>query len=330
MMGNTTAKKLLNEMELPVIAAPMFLISSPEMVIEACKSGVIGSFSLLNARTVDVLDEWMTRINGELEKAKSNEPERSISPWAVNLVVHRTNKRFEEDVRMIKKHKPPIVITSLGNPKEIAEIVHQYGGYVFSDVINITHAKKAAGAGVDGLVLVCNGAGGHAGTLNPMAFTAEVRQFWGGITILSGCVSRGEDILAAKVMGADLVFMGTRFISTTESLASAEYKEMLINSTIDDIIYTDAFSGVSANYLKPSIQRVGLDSDNLKKNGFVDFSELVQSVQSEIGTKIKAWRDIWGAGQGVGSVKEVQTVSILVEKLKQEYEQAIAVIGRKN
>src|SRR5690606_27763000 len=197
-------------------------------------------------------------------------PDQRIAPWAVNLIVHRTNQRYDADVELIKKYRPPIVITSLGKPNRVVEIVHQYGGLVFSDVSNLSHAKKAAATGVDGLILVCNGAGGHAGTLNPFAFMGAVKEFWNGITILAGCISDGEDILAARAMGADLAYMGTRFIATSESMASEDYQDMLTTSSMDDLIYTDAFSGVHANYLLPSIQRAGLDPDQLQKKETID------------------------------------------------------------
>lgn len=292
----------------------MFLVSTPEMVIECCKEGIIGSFPSLNARPVEVLDEWMKRITEELQKVRESQPERRVAPWAVNLIVHRTNPRHEADLELIRKHRPPIVITSLGNPAPVAEMVHDYGGLVFSDVSTLVHARKAAESGVDGLILVCCGAGGHAGTINPFAFVGEVRRFWDGILILAGCISGGRDIFAAQAMGADLAYMGTRFIPAAESSASDDYKRMLIESNLDDLVYTDAFSGVRANFLKPSIRRAGLDPDNLRKKETVDFSHL--------GSDVKAWRDVWSAGQGVGMIERVQTVAEIVADLKREYEEA--------
>ena len=306
---------IASKLELPVITAPMFLVSSPELVIEACKSGTVGSFPLANARTVEDLDIWMSKITEGLESARKKEPERRIAPWAVNLVVHRTNKRLEEDLNFIKKYQPPIVITSLGDPSRVVNLVHEYSGLVFSDVINLVHAKKAIQGGTDGLILVCNGAGGHAGTLNPFAFIAAIKEFWNGMTILSGGISSGRDIVAAQTLGADLVYMGTRFIATTESLAKDEYLELLIESTIEDIIYTDALSGVHANYLIPSIQRAGLDPNQLQKKGSFDWSK-----SKENGSK--AWKDIWSAGHGVGAIKKVESVAEVVESLKTEYRQA--------
>ncbi|WP_144463707.1 NAD(P)H-dependent flavin oxidoreductase [Siminovitchia fortis] len=293
---------------LPVIMAPMFLVSSPQMVINGCKSGIIGSFPLLNARTADVLDQWMEEIKQELQGIKA-------APWAVNFIVHHTNKRYEEDLALIKKHQPPIVITSLGDPSPVVRIVHEYGGLVFSDVISIFHAKKAAEKGVDGLVLVCSGAGGHAGTINPFAFLGAVKEFWNGITILSGAISSGRDILAAQAMGADFAYMGTRFITAEESFASVDYKEMVIDSTLDDLIYTDAFSGVKANYLKPSIRKAGLDPDKLDSKEQADFSKMNR-------TGSKAWKDIWSAGQGVNTIQKIQPVKEIVAELRESYNQA--------
>ncbi|KMY56171.1 2-nitropropane dioxygenase [Bacillus sp. FJAT-27231] len=295
--------------------APMFLVSSPRMVIEGCKAGVIGSFPLLNARTVDVLKEWMETITMELEEAKQQRPNEAIAPWAVNFIAHRSNKRYDEDLALIKEYQPPIVITSLGDPRPVVKIVHDYGGLVFADVITVSHAKKAAEKGVDGLVLVCTGAGGHAGTINPFAFIGAVKEFWNGITILSGAISTGKDIVAAQVLGADLAYMGTRFITAEESFAQKEYQEMIIDSTLDDIIYTDAFSGVHANYLKPSIKQAGLDPNQLEKKEKVDFSKMN-------GTVPKAWKNIWSAGQGINTIHKVQTISQIIEELQESYQKA--------
>ncbi len=285
------------------------------MVIESCKNGIIGTFPLLNARTSDLLENWMKHISEELSNAREKDPSAKIAPWGVNLIVHRTNKRFEEDLELIKKYEPPVVITSLGNPSDVAKIVHGYGGLVFSDVISLDHARKAAKTGIDGLILVCSGAGGHGGTLNPFAFLKAVKEFWDGMTILAGAISTGEEILAAKVLGADLVYMGTRFIATQESSASEDYRQMLIDSTLEDLVYTDAISGIKGNYLLPSLQRAGFDVENLMKKDDVDlsFSE----------SKAKAWKDIWSAGQGVGSVKKISTIQEVVDDLKEEYKKAL-------
>lgn len=315
--------QIKNQLTLPVIAAPMFLVSGPNLVIEACKAGIIGSFPLLNARTSETLDEWMKQIAEELEQTRFTDPERPVAPWAVNLIVHRTNMRYDADVELIKQHKPPIVITSLGAPGSVVEIVHEYGGLVFSDVSNLIHARKAAQTGVDGLILVCGGAGGHAGTLNPFAFIHAVKEFWDGLTILAGSISNGQDIAAAEALGADLSYMGTRFIATTESTADNDYKEMLIQSNLEDLIYTDAFSGVPANYLVPSIRKAGIDPDRLVKKETIDFSALNAS-------EAKAWKDIWSAGQGVGTIKQILPTAEVVATLHKEYQQALAALLAKH
>ncbi|TCP31328.1 nitronate monooxygenase [Scopulibacillus darangshiensis] len=302
--------QIADQITLPVIAAPMFLVSSPELVIEGCKSGIIGSFPLLNARTTEILEDWMRQITSELEKAKKDLPKKKIAPWAVNLIVHRSNRRYETDLELIKSYKPPIVITSLGDPARVVDIVHEYGGLVFSDVSNLTHAKKAADRGSDGLILVSSGAGGHAGTINPMAFVAAVREFWDGTIILAGSISKGQDVLASEVLGADLAYMGTRFIAASESMAKDGYKNMLIDASAEDIIYTDAVSGVNANFLIPSILNAGLDLQKLRKKETIDFSHLDEA---------KAWKNIWSAGHGVGSIKQIQRVTEIVRDLKREY-----------
>ena len=308
---------LKEKLTLPVIAAPMFLVSSPEMIINGCKAGIVSSFPLLNARTTEMLEGWMKHITHELSTNQLKNGAHSIAPWAVNLIVHRTNQRYEADLELIKKYRPPIVITSLGNPSLVVNIVHEYGGLVFSDATNLTHARKAMEAGIDGLILVCTGAGGHAGMLNPIAFLTEVIEFWDGITVVAGCVSRGQDILAMEILGADMVYMGTRFIASSESLASDTYQNILVESNVEDLIFTDAFSGVHANYLIPSILKVGLDPIHLQKKTSLDFS-FVQTNEMEI----KPWKDILSAGQGVGNVKQVQPIADIVTKLKREYDQA--------
>lgn len=309
-MTNKYLAELKKNLTLPVIVAPMFLVSSRKLVIEACKEGIIGTFPLLNARTSEILERWMEEITEQLKKIKIEEPNRKIAPWGVNLIIHKSNKRYKADLNLIKKYQPPLVITSLGKPSEIVDIVHEYGGLVFSDVISVEHAKKAASIGVDGLILVCNGAGGHGGTLHPFAFLAEVKEFWSGITSLSGCISHGQEIAATEILGADFAYMGTRFIPTTESLASEEYKQMTIESKAEDIIYTDAFSGVNANFLVKSLEKAGLDPNNLTTAKEIDVTH----------SNSKAWKDIWGAGQGVGSIKKVQPIAEVIANLKAEYE----------
>lgn len=306
-------KKQLEALDLPVIAAPMFLVSGIELVVEGCKSGVVTTFPLLNARTSEELEQWIQEIITQLAEAK--ESNSKVAPWGVNLVVHRSNDRYDADVELIKKYQPPIVITSLGKPTDIAKVVHEYGGLVFSDVISIKHAKKAAEAEIDGLILVCNGAGGHGGTLNPMAFVHEVKQFFDGLIILSGSISHGQDILAAQVIGADLAYMGTRFIATEESIASQAYKEMLLEAQAADIIYTDKISGVNANFIVQSVLNAGLNPNSLEKPKEL---EIVHKADGA-----KAWKDIWSAGHGVGGINEILPVSKLVEKLSAEYQDSI-------
>ena len=311
-MSNELRFTNISQIELPVMISPMFLISSVEMVVEGCKAGVIGSFPLANARTLEDLEDWMIRIKEGLSVARNQEPTIKIAPWAVNLSVHRTNNRYETELEFIKKYQPPIVITSLGDPGQVADIVHEYSGLVFSDVVNLVHAKKAVERGTDGLILVCNGAGGHAGTYNPFAFIHAVKEFWDGITILAGGISTGRDILAARILGADLVYMGTRFLASKESLASSEYRKILFESTTEDIMYTDVFSGVNANYLIPSLQRVGIDPKQLPTKEF-----FYESKAADIA--LKAWKDIWSAGHGVGAIKKEETVAEIIDTLKREY-----------
>lgn len=294
---------MFSRLELPVIVAPMFLVSSPELVIASSRNGLVGSIPLLNARTKEQCEEWLQQLSDELADV----------PWAVNYICHRTNKRLEEDLELIQKYKPPVVIASLGHPGKVVEAVKSYGGQVYADVANLRHAQKAADSGVDGLILVSAGAGGHAGLLNPFAFVSAVKEFWNGTVILAGGISTGQDILAAQVLGADYVYMGTRFIATKESVAFPEYKEMLTHSTAEDILYTDAFSGVHANYLIPSLKKNHIDPSTLKKKETVDLAHMVDP---------KAWKDIWSAGHGVTVIKETQPVEQLVHTLKREYVEA--------
>jgi nitronate monooxygenase len=305
------------QLRLPVISAPMFLVSGPELVKNCCLSGVIGSFPAPNARPIEVLDEWMGHLNAELETARAQDPNRRIAPWAMNMVVHSSYSRLQDELALIQKHKPQLVITSLGSPKHVVDIVHGYGGLVFSDVSDLKFAKKAAEAGVDGLILVASGAGGHAGQINGFAFVDMVRTFWDGIIVLAGAISTGKGILAAQAAGADLAYMGTRFIVATESLAQDEYREMLVASSQEDIILTDAFSGINANMLKPSIVKAGLDPAQLVKKEKVNFD----SMQRE--TKSKAWKDIWSAGHGVGAIDKIETTAAIINRLVAEYNEAL-------
>lgn len=322
-MPNNAVTKMKASMEIPVIMAPMFIISNPKMVINACASGIVGTFPALNARTDVILEDWMQEINAELARLKQEKPDQKIAPWGINFIVHRSNKRYVEDLHLIEKYQPPIVITSLGDPGPVAKIVHAYGGIVLSDVINVKFAKKAIEKGTDGLVLVAAGAGGHAGTYNPISFVHEVREFFVGPIALSGGMSKGEDILATEILGADFSYIGTRFITSEESAAQDAYKDMIVDSSMEDILYTDAFSGVNANYLIPSIANSGLDPSNLQKKDKIDFSELRNK-------EVKAWKDVWGAGQGVGAINSVQPIAEIVEELKCDYNRAIEKVSDKN
>ena len=306
-------QKLLESLRLPVIGAPLFIVSTPKLVIEQCKSGIIGAFPALNARKEDELESWLINISQELEAFKKNNPEKKVAPYAVNQIVHQSNTRLKIDVEMCVKYKAPIVITSLRPPAEVVEAVHSYGGLVFHDVINMRHAKKAISQGVDGIIAVCAGAGGHAGTISPFALIKEIKDIFDGFVILSGSMSNGRDVLAAECIGADLAYMGTRFIATKEANAVDEYKDMIIDSDADDIVYSSLFTGIHGSYLKGSIVKSGIDPENLElgdKNTMnFDSSE----------SKAKAWKDIWGAGQGVGSMKDIPNVSDLVDEIEQDY-----------
>ena len=306
-------QKLLESLRLPVIGAPLFIVSTPKLVIEQCKSGIIGAFPALNARKEDELESWLKNISQELEAFKKNNPEKKVAPYAVNQIVHQSNTRLKIDVEMCVKYKAPIVITSLRPPAEVVEAVHSYGGLVFHDVINMRPAKKAISQGVDGIIAVCAGAGGHAGTISPFALIKEIKEIFDGFVILSGSMSNGRDVLAAECIGADLAYMGTRFIATKEANAVDEYKDMIIDSDADDIVYSSLFTGIHGSYLKGSIVKSGIDPENLElgdKNTMnFDSSE----------SKAKAWKDIWGAGQGVGSMKDIPNVSDLVDEIEHDY-----------
>jgi nitronate monooxygenase len=302
-------KVLQDNLALPVIGAPMFIVSQPALVMAQCMAGIVGSFPALNARPKEVLDEWLATMTGEIAAARRAEPGRKIAPFAVNQIVHHSNDRLDHDMALCVKHRVPMVITSLRAPGEVVQEVHRYGGIVFHDVINVRHALKAVEAGVDGLILVAAGAGGHAGTLSPFVLVSEVRRFWDGPIALSGAITRGEQILAAQAMGADLAYMGTRFIPTPEANAVDGYKRMILDSTAADVVYTPYFTGVHGNYLRPSIAAQGLDPENLP---------LRDKTSMSFGSdRTKAWRDIWGVGQGVGSIDEITPVSDVVARLGQ-------------
>ena len=310
---------LENNLRLPLIGSPMFIVSNPELVIAQCKAGIVGAFPALNARPAEELHAWLERITGELAAYREAHPDAVVAPFAVNQIVHKSNDRLEHDLDACAKYEVPIVITSLRAPNEAIPAIHAYGGLVFHDVINVRHAEKALEAGVDGLILVCSGAGGHAGPYSPFALVSEVRRFYDGPIILSGAITRGEHILAAQAMGADIAYMGTRFIATEEANAPGDYKQMILDSSAKDIVYTNLFTGVHGNYLRGSIENSGLDPDNLPS---ADKSAM--SFGSGGSSKSKAWRDIWGAGQGVGNIEEVIPAAKVVDKLEAEYRAAWA------
>ncbi len=304
---------LLNKnLSLPAICAPMFIVSNPDLVIAQCKAGLIGSFPALNARPMELLDAWLTRIKAEL----AADPQ--AAPFAVNQIIHPSNERLEHDMALCVQHEVPLIITSLSAPTRIVPHVHAYGGQVFHDVISVRHAEKALEAGVDGLILVCAGAGGHARTLSPFALVGEIRKFYAGPIALSGAITNGQSILAAQAMGADFAYIGTRFIATTEANAVEAYKQAIVESAAKDVVYTPYFTGVHGNYLMKSIVAAGLDPANLpEKDKTMSFGG---------NRDAKAWKDIWGAGQGVGSIDEVLPTAELVARLKQEYSAARAAL----
>jgi nitronate monooxygenase len=310
---------LKNSLELPIVGSPLFIVSGPELVIAQCKAGIVGSFPALNARPAHVLGEWLTRIEGELGEYRAQNPGKKVAPYAVNQICHSSNDRLFGDMETCVQHKVPIIITSLRPPAEIVEAAHSYGGVVFHDVINVKHARKAVEQGVDGLILVCAGAGGHAGTLSPFALVREVRQWFKGTILLSGAISDGWSVASALALGADLAYMGTRFIATQEAAAAAAYKDALTTAdyAADDIVYSNLFTGVHGNYLGPSIAAAGLDPKNLPVA-----DKTIMNFGSGGNMGAKAWRDIWGAGQGIGQITDAPPVAELVERLKIEFAEA--------
>ena len=305
----------IKDLSLPVIAAPMFLISGPQLVIECCKNGIVGTFPALNQRTSEGFEEWLLEIKTALTDFEK-ETGKKAAPFGVNLIVHPTNPRLEAEIKLCVKYKVPLIITSLGAVSQVVDAIHSYGGLVFHDVIKKRHAQKAAAAGVDGLILVAAGAGGHAGTINPMTLVAEIKKFYDKTIILSGCISTGRDIASALQMGADLAYMGTRFINVEESKATDAYKKMIVEAGASDVVYTAAISGVHANFLGASLKAAGITEDDLKKDRKIDFGK-------ELDTEAKAWKTIWSAGQGVATIENVAPVSELVKNLKSEFKSAI-------
>jgi nitronate monooxygenase len=314
------------QLRLPIVGAPMFIVSTPRLVLAQCKAGIVGSFPALNARPAAQLDDWLAQITDELAAYRRANPQARVAPFAVNQIVHGSNDRLEHDLSLCVKHRVPIVITSLRPPAEVVAAVHGYGGVVFHDVINLRHAEKAAAQGVDGIIAVCAGAGGHAGLLSPFALVKQIREIYAGTVILSGAMSTGADVLAARVLGADLAYLGTRFIATEEGNASTEYKQMLVDSRGEDIVYTSLFSGVAGNYLRGSVLRAGFDPDKLPDANKTKMNVGTAADPSVTGgnPEVKAWRDIWSAGQSVSGIHDVETVGCLVSRLAREYEAARA------
>ncbi|MGE4281855.1 MAG: NAD(P)H-dependent flavin oxidoreductase [Magnetospirillum sp.] len=305
---------LQGRLTVPLVAAPLFIISTPALVIAQCKAGVVGSFPALNARPAELLDEWLHQIVTSLKDHDAAHPERPSAPFAVNLIVHQSNERLQQDLALCVKHKVPLIITSLGARQDVNDAIHSYGGIVLHDVINNRFAHKAIEKGADGLVAVAAGAGGHAGTLSPFALLQEIRQWFDGPLLLSGSISNGGAVLAAQAAGADLAYVGSAFIATSEANAAQAYKEMIVQSGAEDIIYSNLFTGVHGNYLRQSVVNAGLDPDNLPQSD--------PSAMNFGSNRVKPWKDIWGAGQGIGAINQIVPTSALVARLAQEYQAA--------
>jgi len=304
------------KLSIPVIGSPMFIASTPDLVIAQCKAGIIGSFPALNARPAELLAEWLTRIETELAQYARANPGKPVAPYAVNQIAHVSNDRLRHDMEVCVEHKVPLIITSLRPPREIVEAAHSYGGLVFHDVINVRHARKAAEQGVDGIIVVCAGAGGHAGLGSPFALVREIRQFFDGTLVLSGAMSSGADVFAALSLGADMAYIGTRFLATPEANVDPGYRQMIVDSSSDDVVYTSLFTGVKGNYLKHSVAAAGMDPENLPE---ADKSKM--NFGSGGNMKQKAWRDIWSGGQGVGNIHDILPAGEVVARMVKEYEQ---------
>ena len=309
---------LKNRLSIPVIGSPLFIISNPDLVIAQCKAGIVGSFPSLNARPGPVLEDWLKRIRDELAEHDAQHPERPSAPYAVNQIVHKSNDRLQFDLDLCVKYQVPIIITSLGAREDLNAAVHSYGGLVLHDIINNVYAKKAIDKGADGLIAVAAGAGGHAGTISPIALIQDIREWFSGPLALSGAIATGRAVLAAQAMGADLAYIGSAFIATTEAHADERYKQGIIDGSASDIVYTNLFTGVHGNYLKSSIVSSGLDPDNLPQS---DPSKM--NFGSGGNTKVKAWKDIWGSGQGIGAMKAVMSAGHYIAQLKREYDAAL-------
>jgi len=316
---------LKNNLSIPVVAAPLFIISRPNLVIAQCKAGVVGSFPALNARPQELLSDWIKEIKDELGEYQAQNPGKKVAPFAVNQICHLSNDRLLADVETCVKYEVPIIITSLRPPADLVKAIHSYGGLVFHDVINTRHAQKAVSEGVDGLILVCAGAGGHAGALSPFALLRETREWYDGTILLSGAISDGYSVASALAMGADLAYIGTRFIATQESEAEDEYKQMLIDSSAKDVVYTNYFSGVHGNYLSPSVIKSGMDPDNLP-----EADKTKMNFNSGGNAAKKVWKDIKGCGQGLSPIKDSPAVADLVENMKKEFAEASTAFSSKS
>lgn len=311
--GSHLPQDWIDSLAMPVIAAPMFLVSSIAMVLQGCRNGVIGCIPTVNARTPEILDGWLGELTTGLDQARAEGIK--VAPWALGLTTHRTNARLSEDLGLCRKYQPPLVITALGSPKPAIETVHSYGGLVFADVSTPEYARKAAEGGADGLVLVCSGAGGHTGQIAAAAFVQAVREFFDGIIVIGGAISSGSAVRSAQILGADLVYVGTRLIACEESNADPRYKQMIVDATSKDLVMTNVITGAWSYKLRPSLEAVGLDPDNLGTAKSFDLNYAEKHP--------KAWKDIWSAGQGVGAVKEVEPMARIIANLNQEYQQAI-------
>jgi nitronate monooxygenase len=297
----------------------MFLVTGPDLVIEACRAGIVGAFPTVNARTVEELDEWMQRITAALRQEAESRPGATIGPWAANLITHSTNLRLQQDLELVARYRPPLVITALGSPKPAIDLVHGYGGLVIADVVSISLAKKALAAGADGLACISSGAGGHTGFLSPFAFISAVRELTDGLVIVGGGIADGRGVAGAIAAGADLVYMGTRFIATSESLAAADYKQMVVAANVDDLLVSAAVTGTPASWLKPSLTRTGFDVNAMPDKPARDYDSSRQGA--------KRWKDVWSAGQGVGAIRSIEPVSVVVERLAEEYDAALARVA---
>jgi nitronate monooxygenase len=297
----------------------MFLVTGPDLVIEACRAGIVGAFPTVNARTVEELDAWMSQITRALREHAAARPGALIGPWAANLITHSTNLRLQQDLELVARHRPPLVITALGSPRPAVELVHGYGGLVIADVVNLSLAKKALAAGVDGLACISSGAGGHTGFLSPFAFISAVRELTDGLVIVGGGIADGRGVAGAIAAGADLVYMGTRFIATSESLAAADYKQMVVAANVDDLLVSAAVTGTPASWLKPSLTRTGFDVNAMPDKPARDYDSSRQGA--------KRWKDVWSAGQGVGAIRSIEPVSVVVERLAEEYDAALARVA---